>query len=182
VSSAGELADRVLAAPARLGEVRVLAIDGPSGSGKTTLAVAVCDALRERGVSVGLVPADHFATWDEPAAWWPRLESGVLAPLAVGEPGRYRRTDWSGDRPRLGEWVPVPVPEVLVLEGVTTGRASVRDRLSVLHWVELPGAAARLDRSVGRDGERYRGELARWQRYELGWFAVDGTATARLSG
>jgi hypothetical protein len=164
----------LLAAPPRLGAVRLLAVDGPSGSGKSTVAAAVVSELRERGVRTALVSTDDFATWDEPVSWWPRLERGVLGPLAAGEQGRYRRMDWSGGRPRLGGWVEVPVPEVLVLEGVSAGRNTVRSRLSLLHRVELADPAARLERAVARDGEAARAELARWQDFERGWFAVDG--------
>lgn len=175
-TDAAVLADAVLAASPGLGAVRVLAIDGPSGAGKSTLARDVVAVLRASGVAVALVSTDDFATWDEPVAWWPRLVEGVLTPLSVGTPGRYRRMDWSGGVPSLGEWVRVPVPDVLVLEGVSAGRASVRRSLSMLCWVGGPDAAARLERAVVRDGESSGPALRDWQRFEHGWFAVDRTA------
>ncbi|MBP2475323.1 hypothetical protein JOF53_004195 [Crossiella equi] len=170
-----EAADLLLAAPARLGGVRLAAVDGPSGAGKTTRADELVSYLLDRGHQVGLVPADHFATWDDPVAWWPRLVTGVLAPLAAGRPGRYQRTAWTDGQPHLADWVDVPVPEILVLEGVSTGRKSVSDRLSGLFWVELANAADRLERAVARDGEMCRDPLRRWQEFEVGWFAVDRT-------
>jgi hypothetical protein len=177
-----EAVDRLVAAllagPARLGRVRVLALDGPSGSGKSTLAAAVVAELRSRGRRTALVSTDEFATWADPVAWWPRLDDGVLTPLERGEPGRYRRTDWSTGIPRPGELVEVPAPDVLVLEGVSAGRASVRGRLTALHWVEFGAAEDRLARAVARDGVASRPELAQWQRFERGWFAVDGTRDA----
>ncbi|GAB3504265.1 uridine kinase family protein [Amycolatopsis cihanbeyliensis] len=166
-------ADAVLAAPPRLGPVRVLAIDGPSGSGKSTLAAAVRAELRARGVRVALVGTDDFATWTDPVSWWPRLAEGVLARLAEGEPARYRRMDWATGTPRLGDWVEVPVPEVLVLEGVSAGRASIRPSLSVLWWLPGPDPATRLERAVAREGEGSRGYLQDWQAFEKGWFVVD---------
>jgi uridine kinase len=170
VSAAAEL---VLAAPARLGEVRLVAIDGPSGAGKSTFAGSLAAEL-----DAVLVPTDHFATWTDPVSWWPRLVDGVLAPLARGEAGRYRRMDWSGGSPRLGEWVEVEVPDVLIVEGVSSGRRSVRPELSALVWVELDSASARLARSVARDGESSRPDFVRWQAFEQGWFAVDDTKAA----
>ncbi|EHR53253.1 uridine kinase [Saccharomonospora marina XMU15] len=170
------LAESVLAAPPRLGPVRMLAIDGPSGAGKSTLARDVVRVLRECGVAVTLVSTDDFATWDVPVAWWPRLLAGVLEPLAAGRPGSYRRMDWTGPAPELGQWVRVPVPDVLVLEGVSAGRASVRHRLSVLCWVSGPPPAERLERAVARDGESAGPRLREWQRFEHGWYAVDRTA------
>jgi hypothetical protein len=165
----------VLAGPPRLGLVRVLAVDGPSGSGKTTVAGALVARLAKEGCSVAVVPTDHFATWTDPVAWWPRLVTGVLEPFRNGVAGRYHRMDWSGGEPRLGAGVEVPVPDVLVLEGVSCGRRSVRDELTHLVWVELPDQAGRLERAVARDGEADRAKLTGWQRFERGWFRVDGT-------
>lgn len=170
--------DALLAAPARLGGVRVLAIDGPSGAGKSTLAAQVVAELRARGCRTELVSTDAFATWDDPVSWWPRLVDGVLRPLADGVEGAYRRMDWTGGTPRPGELVRVPVPDVLVLEGVSSGRTSVRPLLSHLCWLSGGPEAARLARTVARDGAAAQAELGRWQRFERGWFAVDGTAEA----
>ncbi|MGQ0842287.1 uridine kinase family protein [Actinokineospora sp.] len=126
-------------------------------------------------MTTALVPTDHFATWTDPVAWWPRLVDGVLTPLAAGRPGRYQAVAWSDGTPRLGEWITVEVPDVLVLEGVSAGRRSIEPLLSALAWVELPEPAVRLARAVARDGEACRAELVRWQAFETGWFAVDGT-------
>jgi hypothetical protein len=168
----------VLTGPPRLGLVRVVAVDGPSGAGKSTVAGAIAADLVAAGASVVVVPTDHFATWTDPVAWWPRLVGGVLDPLRAGRPGRYRRMDWSAGVPRLGGWVDVPVPDVLVVEGVSAGRASVRPVLTRLVWVEHPDPAVRLARALARDGEASRAELTAWQRFECGWFAVDGTRAA----
>jgi hypothetical protein len=170
--------EALLAAPARLGGVRVLAIDGPSGAGKSTLAAEVVAGLRSRGCRTALVSTDAFATWDDPVAWWPRLADGVLVPLAAGTDGTYRRMDWSTGIPRPGELVRVPVPDVLVLEGVSSGRTSARSLLSHLCWISGGTDAERLARSMARDGAAARAELGRWQRFERGWFAVDGTPEA----
>jgi hypothetical protein len=161
----------VLAGAPGLGGVRLLAVDGPSGAGKTTVSTELTHRLTAAGVRVVVVPTDHFATWADPVAWWPRLVAGVLLPLRDGRAGAYRRMDWSGGVPRLGDVVRVPVPDVLVVEGMSAGRASVRARLTVLAWVELPDAGQRLARAVARDGEHSRARLAAWQRFERGWFA-----------
>ncbi len=170
--------DSLLSAPPRLGGVRLLAIDGPSGAGKSTFAAQVVDELRSGGREVALLSTDAFATWADPVSWWPRLVEGVLAPLAAGNAGIYRRVDWSSGEPRPGELVRVDVPEVLVVEGVSSGRTSVRPRLSRLCWLDGGDSGARLARSVARDGEASRNDLRRWQLFERGWFAVDGTRDA----
>jgi hypothetical protein len=76
------------------------------------------------------------------------------------------KLDWTTGTPRLGEPVTVDVPEVLVLEGVSSGRASVRPWLSHVCWLDGPDAAARLERAVARDGEAARHPLTRWQAFE----------------
>lgn len=116
--------------PPKLGAVRLLAIDGPSGSGKSVLADRVVADFRQAGIRTALVRTDHFATWDDPVAWWPRLVDGVLEPLRGNQPGRYQRVEWVAGSPRPGPSCTVEVPEVLVVEGVSSGRRSVRPRLS----------------------------------------------------
>ncbi|UVS76544.1 uridine kinase [Actinokineospora sp. UTMC 2448] len=158
--------------PPKLGAVRVVAVDGPSGSGKSTYAVELARKLPGR---VRVVRTDDFATWDDPVAWWPRLRDGVLLPLAEGRPGRYRRTEWTEGRPHPGAWVDVEPPDVLIVEGVSAGRRAITPVLSALVWIEVDDPAVRLERAVARDGESCRPELIAWQRFEAGWFAVDGT-------
>jgi hypothetical protein len=157
----------------KLGDVTLVAVDGPSGSGKSTFAdelAADLDAV--------IIRTDDFATWDDPVAWWPRLRDGVLVPLAAGRPGSYVRTDWSGGQPRPGSVITVNPPKVLLIEGVSAGRRSIRPLLSALIWRELADPEERLARAVARDGEASRAPLMAWQRFENGWFAVDGTKAA----
>lgn len=121
--------------------------------------------------TVALVRTDEFATWDDPVSWWPRLVEGVLDPLAEGREGRYRPMDWSSGRPVPGAERTLPVPGILLLEGVSAARLSVRPRLSCVCWVELADETARLARAVARDGEPSRRSLTEWQAFERSWFA-----------
>ncbi|WP_038169765.1 uridine kinase family protein [Tomitella biformata] len=159
--------------------MQLIAIDGPSGSGKSMYADRLVERLRQGGAAVALVRTDHFATWARPASWWPSLQECVLEPLLAGRAGAYRPLEWSGTARewsvRPGSVIGVPVPDILVLEGVTSARRSVADRLDRALWVEWGSEAERLERSVARDGEDYRELLRRWQLFERGWFAVDDT-------
>jgi hypothetical protein len=159
----------------RLGRVRLVAVDGPSGAGKSTFAARLRDEFASRGLSCAIISTDDFATWENPVAWWPRLVSRVLGPLALGEPARYRKLVWTTGGPESGALVTVDPPEVLILEGVSAGRVSVRPRLSWLYWLDGPDARTRLERAVARDGEATRCHLQRWQDFERGWFALDRT-------
>lgn len=174
-ADAAELADRVRYADARLGEVRLVALDGPSGSGKSVLADELVARLRDLDESVALVRTDDFATWDEPVRWWPRLVDGVLDPLTRGRSGGYRRVEWVDGVPVPGAQVRVPVPGVLVLEGVSAARWSAAEIASLVVWVEQPDRELRLRRAVARDGELIRPHVPGWQRFEDEWFAADDT-------
>ncbi len=83
--------------------------------------------------------------------------------------------EWVSGNPRPGGSITVPPVDVLVLEGVSSGRCAIADRLSALVWVEIADRAARLERAVARDGESMRSFLARWQLDEDAHFTADGT-------
>lgn len=135
--------------------------------------LAVDEPARPR---VAVVSTDLLATWEQPLDWWPVLDDCLLGPLESGDVAILPVHEWSSGNPRTGGCVVVPPVEVLVLEGVSAGRRSVTDRLSLLVWVEVPGRSARLERAVARDGEPMRPHLARWQLSEAAHFAADGTA------
>ena len=149
------VASAILAAPPRLGRTRLVAIDGPSGSGKSVFAATLRDEL-----GATLVSTDDFATWDDPVSWWPRLVDGVLAPIAAGRPGRYRKTEWTDGRPHPGAHVDVDVPDVLLVEVCPPVAARCAPDLSYLIWCEYPDPVARLARAVARDGAASRAPLA----------------------
>ena len=141
---------------------RLVLVDGLGGAGTSVLAAALAGQL-----GAPVVCGDDFyrasaqprhlgaegigASFD-----WRRLERQVLAPLSRGEDARYQRYDWDSDR--LGEWVPVPGQDTVVVEGVYLLREELRRYASVSIWVETP-RDARLARGIERDGEAAR---SRW--------------------
>ncbi|GAA3621586.1 hypothetical protein GCM10022267_04720 [Lentzea roselyniae] len=158
-------------APPRLGNTRLVAVDGPSGAGKSTFARNLAEQLGAQ-----LISTDHFATWDDPTTrWWPRLVQALDA-VAAGEPGRYRKTDWSQGFPCIaeGDEVTVSPQGTIILEGFSSARKA-NTRLSLAIFVDHGDEKTRLERAVARDGEKYRADFIRWQQYERGWFAVDET-------
>lgn len=57
----------------------IVAIDGPSGAGKSTFAAELVRVLADRGRTCVLISTDDYATWDDPASWWPELERDVIS-------------------------------------------------------------------------------------------------------
>jgi uridine kinase len=150
----------------RCGGVRLVAIDGPGGAGKSVFA----DRLERALGGVPVVHTDDFASWDNPHDWWDRMETTVLDPIERGVPARFQAYDWVEHR--LGEWRAVPQDDVVIIEGVTSSRRTVADRLTVAVWIETP-RATRLARGIARDGESMRPEWDAWMEAEDAFFERD---------
>jgi uridine kinase len=162
----------VRAGPARLGPVRLVTVDGPAGSGKSTFAGRLAAELRAAGSVVEEVATDDLLDgWVDLDSFWPRLESGVLVPLAAGRPGGYRSYDWDAGRFRR-QRTPVAVPDVLIVEGVTSTRAVGPGRTTVAIRIFAP-RDLRLSRGIARDGERLLPQWLHWMRAEDDYMAQD---------
>jgi uridine kinase len=175
-----DLAAQVLAAPARLGDVRLVCIDGPAGSGKTTFAGRLADALGPEAVVLHL--EDLYAGWTLTGAV-ARLCSGVLRPLAEGRPGTHNVYDWHAER-FAPEPVTVPLTSVLVVEGCGSSPRALDAWTTLRIWVEAP-PALRLARGLARDGTHLDPHWQRWQEMESAVFAAENTrarADVRVDG
>jgi uridine kinase len=173
VATYADLAGEIARRPARLGGIRLVAIDGGSGAGKTMFAERLAVALRRAGARVEVVHTDDLLDgWADQFTFWPRLRDGVLEPLAAGAPGRYRRYDWVAGG--FAEERVVPVPDVLIMDGVSVARAAVRARLTLaVFLVADPGL--RLPRVLARDGAAIEPQLRAWMAAEKAHFARDAT-------
>lgn len=168
------LVRRTLAARPRLGRSRLVCVDGPAGSGKTTTAGRLADGLRAGGHDTQVVHLDDlYEGWSGlEGSLWPRLSAQVLEPVRRGVPGRFQRYDWPTEA--FAEWVDVPVPSVLVLEGCGAARRSCDAVVSLRVWVEAP-PALRLERGLARDGQAARAHWLAWMDDERRHFAVERT-------
>lgn len=158
----------------------IVALDGPTGAGKSTVADALAKRLKDRGVGVLVVRTEDFATWDDPAAWWPDLEREVLLPFIRRRDLNYRPRVWTDGEPHPGPAVWLRWQPLLIIEGVTAARRQISRHLTEALWLDGGSAEQRLARSVARDGEHSRDRLAAWQQFEDGWFAVDRTRSRCL--
>ncbi|MCM0639298.1 uridine kinase family protein [Cellulomonas wangsupingiae] len=164
--AAAELHALVAAVPRR---PVLVGIDGQGGAGKSTFARAVVPLLAGAVVVEG---DDFYRDMDSctraalsPAAGvqryfdWQRLRSEVLEPVRRGDPTlRYQRYDWLLEE--MGGWVEMPMPDVVLVEGVYTLRPQLLDLVDIAVWVDA-SAETRLQRQVER-GENADEWIARW--------------------
>jgi uridine kinase len=134
-------------------------IDGRSGAGKTTLA----DELQGRWAGSAVVRLeDIYPGWDGLAAAVEHLHSELLTPRSAGRVARWRRWDWTADRP--AEWRTVDA-ERLIVEGVGALSGGNAELADVRIWVEVPDGV-RKERALQRDGDTFRPHWDRWARQE----------------
>jgi uridine kinase len=168
VARYADLATTIQAAPPRCGKVRLVAVDGPGGAGKSVFAARLAKALG----GVPVVETDDFASWEKPHDWWNRLEADILGPLERGQPVRYQAYDSVARQ--LGDWRDIPSTDIVILEGVSSSRRGLVDRLSMAIWLETP-RDQRLARGISRDGEPMRPQWDSWMAEEDAFFERDGT-------
>jgi hypothetical protein len=173
-SAAGVVLDRLRAGSPSLGTTRLLCVDGPAGSGKTTLAAALERRVRDQGAEVATVHMDDlYEGWSGlNASLESRVRTQILAPLAAGTPARWQRYDWYAGR--LADWVDLPPPEVLVLEGCGSGAVGYARFIGVLVFLEAP-RALRIVRGEQRDGVQVRDHWRAWMELEEAHFAANHT-------
>jgi uridine kinase len=168
------LLDRVQAAPARLGRIRLISVDGPAGSGKTTLAARLAARAEARGLNVLVLSMDDlYDGWDGATRGFGLLRDHVLSRLAEGREGRYRRYDWNLGAYAERHVVPVSM-DLLIVEGVTAADRGAEPWPSLRIWIETSNDV-RLDRGIDRDGEALRDRWLDWMRWERDHFAAENT-------
>ncbi len=142
------------------GGAPVVLIDGPSGAGKSSLA----DLLLSRwpgDVAPRIVRMDDlYPGWDGLDAASDALHAELLEPLATSGRGRWRRWDWTEDRP--AEWHEVAGPAPVLVEGCgTLARANVRWAHLAL-WLDADDEL-RKARALDRDGATFASHWDLWQ-------------------
>jgi uridine kinase len=153
--------------PPSLGFGRLVCVDGPAGSGKTTLAAALAET-----VGAPVVHADDLMEGWRGLDAVARQLTELVADLAEGRTGSYRRFDWEHGRyDRTVEVAPGPW---LVVEGVGSGAPGISAYVTVLVWVEADDGV-RLDRGLARDGAEMEEHWRQFMVDERALFARDRT-------
>lgn len=158
-TSIAEVVTRIAALEPRLGDCILIAIDGRSCSGKTTLASELEEALGATVVHLEYL----YNGWDGLEAGIETAVSHVLEPMSRREDAVVPQWDWYAGG--WGEALDVPVPGVLILEGVGAASACVRDYASLTIWLELPESQRRARAHV-RDWETFAAHWDQWAAQE----------------
>lgn len=149
----------------------VVGVDGRSGAGKTTLAARLAADLGWRVLAL----EEMYQGWHGLAGTPSRLCRDVLAPIAAGRPGHYRRYDWHAGRP--SDTVTVAPGGVLLVEGVGVLAAPCADRFRLRLWLEAP-TSQRRSRALARDGRGYEPWWPVWAQQEEGLLGPVGCRPA----
>lgn len=153
------------------GTTKVIAVDGPSGAGKTDFATGLGAALG----SPVLHLEDIYPGWSGLDRTPALVVDGVLASLALGEPGAVARWDWENGRPSTK--IRFAPTSLLILDGVGSGARVCRPFLSFLIWLDAP-LSTRKSRALARDGDTYAPFWDMWAAQERAMFTSDGIKAA----
>ncbi|NUT33833.1 MAG: hypothetical protein HOV79_12255 [Hamadaea sp.] len=173
--TAAALAEEILARPARSGDSRLVAVDGQSGAGKTTFAAELAAAIAAAGATAHVVHTDDLLDgWDDQFTFWDRLAEQVIGPLRAGRRAAYRRYDWIAER-FVDDLTEIPAADVVIIEGVSTARAAMREVADLTIFIGVPVEVA-WARLRARDPAEAMPFLEVWKAREVGHFAADRTA------
>jgi uridine kinase len=149
--------------------VYLVGIDGLGGSGKSILTEKIRQQLEVARFTLAIVHNDDFflpstsrsqlPVFIKPIGSdfdWMRLREQVLLPLRSGKIAKYARYDWPSDH--LGEYHEIQPQGVVLIEGVYSTRAELRDLFDFRIWVDCP-RELRLSRGLARDAHTAR---SRW--------------------
>ena len=156
-----------------LGNTRILAIDGPAGAGKSTLASHLVKNLSLLG-SVYVIHMDWiYAGWEGALdnSLTEKLHS-ILASLKNRAPIDLEIYNW-----HLGKFDQVrriPVPEILVIEGVGAAQKIMRDAGAITIWMEIEPEIG-MKRVLLRDGDAIAEQMQGWLKTQREYFLRDLT-------
>jgi uridine kinase len=152
------------------GDTKIVTIDGPAGSGKTTLANELATGLATAHGAMSVIHLDEiYEGWDGAldAKLFERISAWILTPIRNGLNPRHLKYDWH--QGKYTTWSEVPLTSVVIIEGVGSGHASMRQSVSQAIWVEADEDLL-LDRVIQRDGASIRDEMLIWEERERTYF------------
>ncbi|WP_205529194.1 hypothetical protein [Microbacterium halotolerans] len=153
-------------------------IDGRSGSGKTTIAARLRDAWARHETPLLIALDDFYPGWDGLASASTIVADDILAPIAAGRPGQFRRWDWASGT--LGASVSIAPDTALIIEGAGALTPRTQEIADLTVWLDA-SEVSRRERALARDGETYAPHWERWATQERAHIAThDPAALADL--
>jgi len=178
-----EILDRIKRSERKSPHTTTISIDGPAGSGKTTLAKRIAQAFTSGPVAT-IHMDDLYNGWEDALTIQlsRTLTNQILAPISQGKSFSYRKYDWL--KRGFSEFTSIPLPALLILEGVGSGQKVTRKYTDEAIWIEVESEVG-LQRVLNRDGGYLETEMRVWQLREQEHFKVENTrdcATIRVDG
>ena len=156
-----------------VGRTHIIAIDGPAGAGKTTLAMQVSQALTSRFAVEVVHMDDLYNGWDGALGEnLTELLSKIIEAQRKSQNFALPHFDWSTNKysnPR-----DLKPPQILILEGVGSARAIVRDSATTTIWIEVDRTIG-IERVIARDGEEIESQMKQWLIDQEIYFTSDKT-------
>lgn len=155
------------------GNTKVVTIDGPAGSGKTTLASELAYALGDTVGAMSVIHLDElYDGWENALdeKLFERISAWIFTPIKNGLNPKHLKYDWQ--QGKYTTWSELPLTPIVIIEGVGSGHASLREFVSQAIWVEADEHLL-LDRVVQRDGEAVRDEMLIWKSREQIYFDLN---------
>jgi len=161
------------ASPSKVGKTHIIAIDGPAGAGKTTLAMQISQALSSR-FSIEVVHMDDlYNGWDGALGEnLTELLSKIIEAQKKSQNYLLPHFDWKTNKyssPR-----DLKSPQILILEGVGSARAIVRNSATTTIWIEVDRTIG-IQRVIARDGEAIQSHMKQWLVDQEIYFTSDKT-------
>ena len=143
-----------------------IAIDGVDGAGKTMFADALADRLEARDHVVVRAGVDGFHNRrsirygrgkDSPEGFfrdsydYEALRTALLFPARIGQPFHTAVFDWRSNRRSAVKPLTVPLPAILLFDGIFLNRPELRDEWDLSIFLDVPFVVS-YARMAKRDG------------------------------
>jgi uridine kinase len=160
----------------------MVAVDGVDGAGKTMFADTLAQRLERAGVTVVRTGIDNFHNpravryargKDSPEGFFrdsynlEALREALLFPARINLPFRTAVFDHRADRPVSSNPLTVPLPAVLIFDGLFLHRSELRDEWDLTIFLDVPFEVS-YARMAKRDGSNPNPRAAANQRYYEG--------------
>jgi uridine kinase len=154
----------------------IIAIDGPAGAGKTTLAEHLSAALALKYKVHVIHMDDLYNGWEK--AFDHHLSDSLIALVQAHQSMKQislSRFDWHNLEYSAAE--PIPVAELLILEGVGSSQTAIRKYLTTSIWIDIDRAQG-LERVLQRDGAAISNEMQMWLEIQEQHFQAEDSENA----